>query len=97
MLEEFLSTFVGIFPKVPAFWEFRLEISFWISDSGISLKLKLDSNNTVLSINLITAWPLYFSIATLTPSIHHLDIIFVFMLELASHSFIPNFSTALSK
>ena len=61
--EESLSTFVGIFPKVPAFLEFRLETSFYISDSGISLKLKRDSNSTFSLIILILGWSLCFSIA----------------------------------
>ena len=41
--EDSLSTFVGIFPNVPDFLEFKLEISFCISFSLTYLKLNRDS------------------------------------------------------
>ena len=60
----------------------------------MSLKLKRDSNNTFSLILLILGWPLYFSIATSTPS---LDLEFVITSELVSHYFVPPFPTAISK
>ena len=94
MSEESLSTFVEIFQEVRAFLELRLETSFCMSDSRISLKLKRDSNDILSLIILILGWSLYFLIATSTPS---LDVQFSFTSELASHSFTPNLPTAFLK
>ena len=41
-ISEDSLTFLRIFPNVPAFLEFRLEVSFCISSSLMYLKLKRD-------------------------------------------------------
>ena len=44
--EDSFSTFVGILPNSPAFFELRLKLYFCISDSLISLNLNPDSSDT---------------------------------------------------
>ena len=49
MLEDVLNTLVGIFSKAPAFFEFKLDSSFLILDTLISVKWNKDWVHTFSS------------------------------------------------
>ena len=92
MFEDSLGTFVGILPNISAFFELKLENSFHISDSLVSLKFNLHSNDTFSLVVLIRRL-LYLLIAISTSSSYlELKVISKF-----SYSFIPSSISVFSK
>ena len=66
MSEDVLSKLVGMLPKIPAFFEFKLKGSFVISDTLIPAKWNKDSVDTFSLIIFTRGWSMNFSRAILT-------------------------------